>query len=70
MGQEFHFEDIKLLLEAVTKHFSWHSGYQFQEKDLELSVYIRKELKKQMVPIRKELHCILPNWDDIMVFMM
>ena len=27
MAEEFHPEDIKLLLEAVTKHFLWHSEY-------------------------------------------
>ena len=31
MAQEFHSEDIKLLLEAVTKHFLWHPEYPFLE---------------------------------------
>ena len=29
VAQEVHFEDIKLLLEAVTKHFLWHSECPF-----------------------------------------
>ena len=36
MAQEFHSEDIKLLLEAVTKHFLCQSEYPFQENHLEL----------------------------------
>ena len=56
MAQEFHIEDIKLLLEALTKHFLWHSEYPFQERDLELRIYIRKALRKPTVPIKKEAH--------------
>ena len=56
MAQEFHSEDIKLLLEAVTKHFLWHSEYPFQENDLELRAYISKALKKPTVSINKEPH--------------
>ena len=56
MAQEFHSEHIKLLLEAVTNDFLWHSEYPFQEKDLELSAYISKALRKPMVPINTELH--------------
>ena len=70
MAQEFHSEDIKLLLEAVTTHFLWHSEYPFQEKDLELRSYISKALMKPTDPIDKEPHWVLQNWDDIMAFMM
>jgi hypothetical protein len=70
MAQEYHPEDIKLLLEAVTKHFLWGEEYPFQESDLELKAYISKSLKKPQVPINKEPHWVLQNWDDIMAFMM
>ena len=70
MAQEFHSEDIKLLLEAVTKYFLWHSEYPFQDHNLELKAYISKALKKPMVPINKEPYWVLQNWDDIMAFMM
>ena len=56
MAQEFHSEDIKLLLEAVTKHVLWHSEYAFQEKDLELRAYISKALRKPAVFINMEPH--------------
>ena len=69
MAQEFHSEDIQLLLEAVTKHFLWHSEYPFQENDLELRAYISKALRKPTVPINKKPHWVLQNWDDIMAFM-
>ena len=70
MAQEFHSEDIKLLLEVARKHFLWHSEYLFQENNLELMAYISKALRKPMVPINKEQHRVLQNWDDIMAFMM
>ena len=70
MSQEFHVDDIKLRLEAVTKHFIWHSEYAFQEKDLQLRAYISKALRKPMLPIYKEAHWVLQNWDNIMAFMM
>ena len=59
-----------LLLEAVTKHFSWQSQYSFQENDLELRAYISQALQKPTGPINKELHWVLQNWDDIMALMM
>ena len=70
MAQEFHSEDIKLLLEAVTKHCLWHSEYPFQENDLELRAYISKALRKPMVPINKKLYWVLQKWNDIMAFVM
>ena len=70
MAQEFHSEDIKLVLEAVTKHFLWHSKYTSQENDLELKAYISKALRKPTAPINKKPHWVLQNWDDIMAFMM
>ena len=59
MAQDFHSKDIKLLLEAVTKHFLWHSKYTFQENDLELRAYISKALRKPMFPINKEPYWVL-----------
>ena len=70
MAQQFHFEDIKLLPEAATKHFLWHLEYTFQEHNLELRAYMSKALKKPMVPINKEPHWVLQNWDDIMTVIM
>ena len=70
MAQEFHSEDIKLLLEAVTKYFLSHSEYPLQQQDLELRAYISKALRKPTVPINKELHWVLHNWDDKMACMM
>ena len=70
MAQEFHSEDIKLLLEAVTKHFLWSQEYLLQENDLELRAYISKVLEKSTVPINKEPHWVLQNWDHIIAFMM
>ena len=69
MAQEFHSVDIKLLLETVTKHLLWHSEYPSQDNDFELRAYISKGFKKPTVPINKELHWELKNWDDIMAFM-
>ena len=46
MAQKFYSEDIKLLLEAVTKHLLWHSEYPCQENDLVLRAYFRKTLRK------------------------
>ena len=56
MAQEFHSQDVKLLLEALIKHFLWHLEYPFQEKDLELRAYISKVLRKPTLPINQELH--------------
>ena len=70
MAQEFHLESIMLPLEGVTKHFLWHSEYQFQENELKLSTYINKAFKKPTVSISKEPHWVLQKWDDIMAFMM
>ena len=70
MAQEFHSQNVKLLLEAVTKHFSWQSEYPFLENDLELRACISKALKKPTVPINKQPYWVLQNWDDIMAFMM
>ena len=70
MDQEFHPEDIKLLLEAATKHLLLHLEYLFQENDLELKVYISKVLKNPTVPINKEPHWVLQDLDDIMAFIM
>ena len=70
MAQEFHSEDIKLLLEAVTKYFLWHSEYRFQQNNLELRAHISKKLRKPTVPINKELHWVLQNWYNIMEFTM
>ena len=61
---------MKLLLEAVIKHFLWNSEYIFQGKDWELRAYLRKALMKPSVPINKQLHLVLQNWNDIMGFMM
>ena len=65
MAQEFHSADIRLLLEAVIKHFLWHSEYRLPENDLELRAYINKPFMKPTVPINKEPHWVLQNWDDI-----
>ena len=70
MAQEFYFENIKLLLEVVIKHFLYDSKYAFQENDLELRAYISKALKTLIVPINKEPYWVLQNWEDIMAFMM
>ena len=70
MAQDFYYVDIKWLLEAVTKHFLWHSEYPFQENDLELRAYISKGLKKLTFPIYKKPHWVLQNWDNMMAFMM
>ena len=70
MAQAFYLQDIKLVLEAVIKHFLCHSEYTFQEIDLELRTYISKVLRQPTVPISKEPHWVLQNWDDIMAFMM
>ena len=70
MSQEFYSQDIKLVLEAITKHFLQHSEYLFQEFDLEARAYIRKALKKPTVLINREPYWVLQNWHDIMTFMM
>ena len=70
VAQQFHSEDIKLLLEVVTKYFLCHSEYPFQENDLALRAYISKVLRKRIILINKELHCIFQNWDYIIAFMM
>ena len=70
MAQEFHSEDIKLLLGGVTKYFSWHLEYPFQENDLDVRAYLSKALKKPTVSIKKELQSVLQNYDHIMLFMM
>ena len=59
-----------MLLEAVSKHFLWHSEYPFQENDIALRAYISKALKKLLVPIYKEQYWVLQKCDDIMAFMM
>ena len=69
IAQEFHSKNIKLLLEAVTKQFLWHSGYLFYQNNLELIVYMSKVLRKPMVLINKEPHWALQNWNDIMASM-
>ena len=70
MAQEFHSADIRLLLEALTKHFLWHAEYPFHEKDLELGAYISKALRKPTVAINKEPHWVLQNWNNIIACMM
>ena len=70
MAQEFHSEDIKLVLEAVTKYFLLYSEYLFQENDLELKAYMSKALRKPMLSIKNESDWVLQNWNNIMAFMM
>ena len=70
MAQKFHSKHIKLQLETVTKHFLRESEYAFQENNLELKAYISNALRKLMVSSNTEPHCVLQNWDDIMVLMM
>ena len=56
-AQELHLQDIKLLLEAITKYFLCHSEYPFQENDFELRPYLSKALRKPTFSINKE-----PQW--------
>ena len=56
MEQDFHFADIKFLLEAVTKHLLWNSEYLFLENILDLRAYINKAGKTPTVAINKEPH--------------
>ena len=69
IAQEFNSKDIKLLLEAVTKHL-WHSESSLEDNDLQLKAYIRKALRKPTIHINKAPYCVLHHWDDIMAFMM
>lgn len=70
MAKEFHFEDMKFLLEALTKYFLLHSEYSLQENDWELRACINKSLKKLWLAINKEPNYVHQNWNDIKVFRM
>ena len=70
IAQEFHTEDINLLLEGASKHFLWQSEYPLLEKDLKLKAYISTAVKKPTLPINNEVHSVLQNWDNIIAFMM
>jgi len=69
LAQEYHDEDIKLLLEAVGKHYLWkETNYPFLETELDLKAVFQKELKKPIVPLGKEPHWVIKEWDEIMAF--
>ena len=69
MAQEYHCEDIKLLLVAITKHFLQHAEYLFQEINLELRACLSKTLKKPLGLICKKAQQVLQKWDDRMTLM-
>jgi len=67
--QEYHDEDIKLLLEAVGKHYlQKKSNYPFVETELDLNAFFVEELKKPVVPLGQEPHWVIKEWDEIMAF--
>jgi len=69
LAQQYHDKDIKLLLEAVGKHYLWkETNYTFVETELDLKVVFQKELKKPVVPLGKEPHWVIKEWDEIMTF--
>jgi len=69
LAQEYHDEDIKLLLEAVVKHYVWkETNYPFVETELDWKAVFQKELKKPVVPLGKEPHWVIKEWDEIMAF--
>ena len=55
-------------MEGLTKHFSWHAEFAFQENDSELRTCISEAVKKPTVSINKEPRCVVQNWDKIMAF--
>jgi len=57
LAQEYPDVDIKLLLEAVGKHYLWkETNYPFVETEPDLKAVFLKELKKHVVPFAKEPH--------------
>ena len=70
MVQEYNLEDIKLLMEAATKHLLWKSDIQFETEELELTNVLSKQLKKPFIAPIKEPHWVLKEWDELMTFML
>jgi len=66
----FYPKDIKLLLEATTKNYLWHTTFPFESTDLELTTVLAEHLKRPKIPQFTEQLWVLKEWDDIMSFML
>jgi len=67
--QEYHDKDIKLLLDAVEKHYLWkETNYLFIETELDSKAVFHRELKKPIFTLEEELHLVMKEWNEIMAF--
>jgi hypothetical protein len=55
----YHPQDIKLLLEAASKHYLWNTNIPFDSKDLELTSVLNERLKCPKIPQLTEPHWVL-----------
>jgi len=52
----FHPKEIQLLLEAIIKHYLWHTTISFESKDWELTTVLAEHLKRPKIPQLTEPH--------------